>query len=113
VSSLIKHNPASGSCFYTSSDSGYRKFEEWTEQYGPIFSLRQGRDIIIVVGRVQAAVDIMEKEGAYTADRPRCIAAGETLSGGKENETVSDQFQFLFSVYATGPGVIGQANSDT
>lgn len=27
-------------------------------------------------------MDIMEKEGASLADRPRSIAAGETLSGG-------------------------------
>ncbi|KAM6497593.1 cytochrome P450 [Amanita muscaria] len=61
---------------------GYRKFEEWTKQYGPVFSLQQGLQTIIVIGRVQAAIDVMEKEGTHTADRPRCIAAGETLSGG-------------------------------
>ncbi|KAF8632721.1 hypothetical protein AX15_001718 [Amanita polypyramis BW_CC] len=60
----------------------YRKFEEWTQEYGPVFSLRQGFNTIVVVGRLQAAMDIMEKEGSNTADRPRIIAAGETLSGG-------------------------------
>ncbi len=35
-----------------------------------------------MVGRVQAAMDIMEKEGAFLVDRPASIAAGETLSGG-------------------------------
>ncbi|KAF8882019.1 hypothetical protein BD779DRAFT_1544449, partial [Infundibulicybe gibba] len=42
----------------------YRKFEEWTQKYGPVFSLRQGFTTVIVIGRVQAAIDIMEKEGA-------------------------------------------------
>ncbi|KAF8060686.1 cytochrome P450 [Lyophyllum atratum] len=60
----------------------YRKFEEWTKIYGPVFSLRQGLNTIIVVGRYQAAVDIMEREGASLADRPTSISAGETLSGG-------------------------------
>ncbi|KAL0948576.1 hypothetical protein HGRIS_011135 [Hohenbuehelia grisea] len=60
----------------------YRKFEEWTKEYGPVFSLRQGTHVIIVVGRVQAAMEIMEREGASLIDRPRSIAAGETLSGG-------------------------------
>ncbi|KDQ25838.1 hypothetical protein PLEOSDRAFT_1113596 [Pleurotus ostreatus PC15] len=60
----------------------YRKFEEWTKEFGPVFSLRQGTRTIIVVGRVQAAMDIMEKEGAFLVDRPASIAAGETLSGG-------------------------------
>jgi hypothetical protein len=36
----------------------------------------------IIVGRLQAAIDIMEKEGASTVDRPHNISAGETLSGG-------------------------------
>ena len=35
-----------------------------------------------MIGRLQAAIDIMEKEGAYLADRPQNISAGETLSGG-------------------------------
>ena len=36
----------------------------------------------VVIGRMKPAVEIMEKEGAATMDRPRQIAAGETLSGG-------------------------------
>lgn len=60
----------------------YRKFEEWTKIYGPIFSLRQGLTTIVVIGRYNAAVDIMEREGAALVDRPLSISAGETLSGG-------------------------------
>ncbi|KAF9482981.1 cytochrome P450 [Pholiota conissans] len=60
----------------------YRKFEEWTQQYGPVISLRQGLTYTVVVGRMQAAIDIMEREGAWLVDRPQNIAAGETLSGG-------------------------------
>ena len=62
--------------------SAYRYFEELTKQYGPVFTLRQGFQTIVVIGRMQAAMDIMEKEGAALADRPRNISAGETLSGG-------------------------------
>ncbi|TFK23725.1 cytochrome P450 [Coprinopsis marcescibilis] len=60
----------------------YRKFEEWTKQYGPVFALRQGFQTVVVIGRMQAAVEIMEKEGAALVDRPLSISAGETLSGG-------------------------------
>ncbi|GLB36895.1 putative cytochrome p450 [Lyophyllum shimeji] len=60
----------------------YRRFEEWTKQYGPVFSLRQGLTTVIVIGRYDAAVEIMEREGAHLADRPLSISAGETLSGG-------------------------------
>ncbi|KAG1848160.1 cytochrome P450 [Suillus tomentosus] len=58
------------------------QFARWTEQYGPVFSLKQGHRIFVVIGRHQAAVNIMEKEGANVADRPRSIAVHETLAGG-------------------------------
>ena len=60
-------------------------FEEWTEQYGPLFSLHQGLTTIIVIGLVQAAFDIMEKEGAATVDRLHSICGGNTLSCGMCN----------------------------
>ncbi|KAF9527924.1 cytochrome P450 [Crepidotus variabilis] len=60
----------------------YRHFEKWTQEYGPAFTIRQGLTTTVVIGRLQAAIDIMEKEGAATVDRPRNISAGETLSGG-------------------------------
>ncbi|KAK7046704.1 cytochrome P450, partial [Favolaschia claudopus] len=58
------------------------KFEEWIQEYGPVVSFRKGRQLTVIVGRYDAAVQILEKEGAATADRPNHIAAGETLSGG-------------------------------
>lgn len=58
------------------------KLAELTKEYGPVFSLRHGPRYFVVIGRYQAAMDIMEKEGASIADRPRLIAAAETLSGG-------------------------------
>ncbi|KAG1798579.1 cytochrome P450 [Suillus plorans] len=58
------------------------QFARWTEQYGPVFSLKQGHRISVIIGRHQAAVDIMEKEGANLADRPRSIAVQETLADG-------------------------------
>ncbi|KAG1768299.1 cytochrome P450 [Suillus occidentalis] len=49
-------------------------------EYGPIVSFRQGGQVIIVIGSMEAAADIMEKEGGSLVDRPRSIAAGEMLS---------------------------------
>ncbi|KAG1838924.1 cytochrome P450 [Suillus subalutaceus] len=51
-------------------------------EYGPIVSFRQGSQVIIVIGGIEAATDIMEKEGGSLVDRPRSIAAGEMLSNG-------------------------------
>ena len=36
--------------------SPYRKFEDLTKIYGPVFSLRQGSEILIVIGRHQVRV---------------------------------------------------------
>ncbi|KAF8139802.1 cytochrome P450 [Boletus edulis] len=58
------------------------KLAELTKEYGPVFSLRHGPRLFVVIGRYQAAMEIMEKEGVSIADRPRLIAAAETLSGG-------------------------------
>ncbi|PAV20692.1 cytochrome P450 [Pyrrhoderma noxium] len=60
-----------------------RAFAEMSKEYGPVFSLRRGSSIIVVICGQQAAIDIMEKENAYLVDRPRNIAAGEILSGDK------------------------------
>ncbi|EIW85926.1 cytochrome P450 [Coniophora puteana RWD-64-598 SS2] len=57
-------------------------FARWIEEYGPIIKLRTGPRTIIIIGRYQPAVDIMEKEGQLLADRPRAVAAGEILSRG-------------------------------
>ncbi|KAG1805462.1 cytochrome P450 [Suillus subaureus] len=51
-------------------------------EYGPIVSFQQGSQVIIVIGSIEAATDIMEKEGGSLVDRPRSIAAGEMLSNG-------------------------------
>ncbi|KAG1862642.1 cytochrome P450 [Suillus subluteus] len=51
-------------------------------EYGPIVSFRQGSQVIIIIGTMEAVADIMEKEGASLADRPRSVAASEMLSNG-------------------------------
>ncbi|KAJ7587116.1 cytochrome P450 [Mycena floridula] len=68
----------------------YLQYEEWANLYGPVFSLRQGLDTMVVIARYDAAVDIMEKEGVNMADRPRSIAAGEVLSGGLRTLLIGD-----------------------
>ncbi|KAI6047002.1 cytochrome P450 [Pisolithus marmoratus] len=59
-----------------------RTLADWVNEYGPVISLRQGSQVIIIVGRMDAATEIMEKNGASTADRPHSIAARELLSKG-------------------------------
>ncbi|KIJ11532.1 hypothetical protein PAXINDRAFT_84362 [Paxillus involutus ATCC 200175] len=59
-----------------------RTLTDWVADYGPVMSLRQGSQVIIIIGCVDAATEIMEKEGGVLVDRPRSIAYGEIVSGG-------------------------------
>ncbi|OBZ68871.1 O-methylsterigmatocystin oxidoreductase [Grifola frondosa] len=60
----------------------YRHYAELTEEYGPVFTIRYGGRLVCVIGRCQAAVDIMTKHSHELIDRPRSIVAGEVISGG-------------------------------
>ncbi|EIW74033.1 cytochrome P450 [Coniophora puteana RWD-64-598 SS2] len=59
----------------------FLQVERWIEEYGPVITVKQGRQTVVIVGRHQAAFDIMEKQGGSSVDRPRTVAAGEILSG--------------------------------
>ncbi|KAG9313182.1 cytochrome P450 [Chiua virens] len=56
------------------------KIEELVEQHGPVISFRQGRHVTVVIGRMDAAAEIMEKENAALVDRPHSIALTEIFS---------------------------------
>lgn len=75
------------------------KLAELGETYGPVCSYRRGKDIVCVINGYevclvlfpmrkqptydsQPAMEILQKHGVDTVDRPRFIAANEILSGG-------------------------------
>ena len=47
-----------------------------TQTPGPVISLSQGQRPSVIIGRYQAAMGVMEKQGASFADKPSLIAAG-------------------------------------
>lgn len=53
---------------------------QWIQKYGPVVSVRQGNQVSVIIGSVETANDIMEKEGSALVDRPRAIAADEMFS---------------------------------
>ncbi|KAG1775087.1 cytochrome P450 [Suillus placidus] len=59
-----------------------RKIAQWIAEYGPVISLNDGKNVLVIVGRHQEAIDIMEKQGAFLADRPRSVAGGDILGRG-------------------------------
>ena len=44
-------------------------FVKVTEAYGPVFSLKQGSQLIVIISRYSPAIDIMEKEEGSLARR--------------------------------------------
>ncbi|CAL1699897.1 unnamed protein product [Somion occarium] len=54
----------------------------WARQYGPIYSLNLGGQILIVLNNHKVASDLLDKRSAIYADRPRMIMTGELLCGG-------------------------------
>ncbi|KAG1850810.1 cytochrome P450 [Suillus subalutaceus] len=59
-----------------------RALTDLVREYGPVVSFRQGSQVIVVIGSVEATTTIMEAEGRSLVDRPPSIAAGEMLSNG-------------------------------
>ncbi|OAX33120.1 cytochrome P450 [Rhizopogon vinicolor AM-OR11-026] len=68
---------------YVPYRKSYLTVAQWIDKYGPMVTIRQGTEKIVIIGRQQAVVDIMEKQGAASADRPPMVSAGEMLSGGQ------------------------------
>ncbi|EMD39773.1 hypothetical protein CERSUDRAFT_121955 [Gelatoporia subvermispora B] len=58
-----------------------RIYETLCQEYGPVFTVKQGTGLTVVIGRYQAAVEIMNEHSVDLADRPRAVAAGEIISG--------------------------------
>ncbi|KAG1835390.1 cytochrome P450 [Suillus subalutaceus] len=59
-----------------------RKIAQWIDEYGPVISLQDGKNVLVIVGRYQEAIDIMEKQGAFLVDRPRSGASGDIFGKG-------------------------------
>ncbi|KAG2135100.1 cytochrome P450 [Suillus clintonianus] len=53
---------------------------KWIDEYGPVITIRSKFQKIVFIGRYKAAVEIMENQGKFLADRPRmpsvAIASG-------------------------------------
>ncbi|KAK0199456.1 cytochrome P450 [Desarmillaria ectypa] len=60
----------------------FLQYEEWSKTYGPVFSMKKGNQTFVVVGRYNAAIEIMEDHWSSLMDRPKLIAASDIMSGG-------------------------------
>ncbi|KZT52254.1 cytochrome P450 [Calocera cornea HHB12733] len=60
----------------------YLKLDEWSKQYGPVFSFNAMGQRTVVVNSVKAAGDILDRMSAHSSNRPAWIKANQFLSRG-------------------------------
>ena len=60
----------------------WRKFQEWSNQYGPVFYLRFGLQDLVVLNNAKTATDLLDKRGNIYSSRPHVVMGGDCLSKG-------------------------------
>jgi len=61
----------------------WRQMEKITEKYGPVSSVKLGNNkLLVIVGRVQPALALLEGRSSIYCDRPQLEMAGNIMSGG-------------------------------
>jgi cytochrome P450 len=61
-------------------------YQQWTKEYGPIFSLKFGFSNIIMLGNWQAADDLLNKRSAIYPSRPHFPMGNDVVS--KDNRSL-------------------------
>ena len=59
------------------------QMEAWSKEYGPMYTLWQGRNPTIVISDPQIAVDLMEKRSIVYSSRPRMVVMGDIFTQNK------------------------------
>ncbi|RAH67093.1 cytochrome P450 [Aspergillus aculeatinus CBS 121060] len=74
--------PILGNLHQIPSQKSHLKFERWSREYGPIYSLVLGTRPVIVLNSAQAVKDLLDRRGAIYSSRPESYMAQAVLSGG-------------------------------
>ncbi|KAI5479627.1 cytochrome P450, family 2, subfamily U [Pseudohyphozyma bogoriensis] len=74
--------PIFGNLFQVPKSRPWVKMEEWTREFGPIYTLKMGLKTVIVLGRAPAALELLDKRSAIYSSRPRFVMTSEHVSRG-------------------------------
>ncbi|PPQ98476.1 hypothetical protein CVT26_013877 [Gymnopilus dilepis] len=74
--------PFLGNIFQIPSRMAWVKFVEWSQEYGPIFSVNVAGQPVIVLNTFKVAADLLERRSNVYSGRPRLVMAGEILTDG-------------------------------
>lgn len=72
--------PLLGNIFQIPQQRYWERYQEWHQKYGPIFSLKTGTKVVIVLGNHQVAHDLLEKRSRIYSSRPAFTFARECLT---------------------------------
>ncbi|GAD93967.1 cytochrome P450 monooxygenase [Paecilomyces variotii No. 5] len=59
-----------------------KRFQKWNQKYGPIVSVRIGRQLFVILGTRQAAYDLLERRAQIYSSRPASLFLNKYLHKG-------------------------------
>ena len=71
--------PFLGNTSILPKSSAWLTFQQWSQRYGPMFTIWQGRRPTVVISDPQITYDLLEKRSNKYSSRPRTVAMGELL----------------------------------
>ena len=71
--------PFLGNASILPKSSAWITFQQWSDKYGPMFTIWQGRRPTVVISDPQITYDLLEKRSNKFSSRPRTVAMGELL----------------------------------
>ena len=74
--------PILGNLHQIPLEKAHKQFEKWAQEYGPIYSLILGTQVLIVLSTDQAVKDVLDRRGAIYSSRMKSHLAGDIFSGG-------------------------------
>ncbi|KAJ2919890.1 hypothetical protein MD484_g619, partial [Candolleomyces efflorescens] len=77
-----------GDMLYALEDGTWKSFDHWHAKFGSVISFYLGRKLVISLGTIQAATDLLEKKGSIYSSRPRSIVA--VVSYGRRIKSLDD-----------------------
>ncbi|KAI1336781.1 cytochrome P450 [Xylariaceae sp. FL0016] len=74
--------PLIGNLHLMPREKGHLQFQKWAEEYGPIYSLILGTQIMIVLSSDQVVKDLLDKRSGIYSSRPDKYLGNDIASGG-------------------------------
>lgn len=74
--------PIIGNLHQIPSEKKYLQFQQWAQEYGPVYSLMLGTKVMVVLNSDVAIRSLIDQKGAIYSSRPENYIAQDVLSGG-------------------------------